>query len=95
MAVISRCHAAPVLQAAEHDLDAVTPLVPRLVVFDRQRSGFAARNTRFDALLLQRISEPVSVIAAVGEHPLGVGQIVKQGSCTGVIADLAGRDEEA
>ncbi len=94
-AVISRCHAAPVLQAAKHDLDAVTPFVPPLVVFDGQRSGFAAWNARFDALLLQRISELVRVIAAVGEHPFGLGQIVELGGGTGVIADLASCDEEA
>lgn len=86
---------APVFQVAEHDLDAVTPFVPSLVVFDGQGTAFAARNAGFDALLLQGISEPVSVIAAVGEHPLGLGQIVEQGRCTGVIADLTGRDEEA
>src|SRR5690606_1256618 len=80
---------------AEHDLDAVTPLVSALVVFDGQRTGFATRNAGFDALLLEGVPEPVSVIATVGEHPLGFGQIVEQGRCTGVIADLAGRDEEA
>ena len=40
---------------------------------------------RFDALLLQGISEPVRVISTVGE----------QGRCTDVIADLVSRDEEA
>lgn len=46
-------------------------------------------------LLLQRISEPVSVIAAVGEYPAGLGQIVEQGSSPDVTADLASRNEEA
>ena len=71
------------------------PFAARLVVFDWQRAGFSARNARLDALLLQRISEPISVIAAVSEHPLGLGQIVEQGCGAGEIAYLAGRDEEA
>ncbi len=71
--VISRCHSAPVLQTAEDDFNAVTPLVVPLVGLDGQRAGFAPRNAGFDALLLLRIAEPVSVIAAVGEHPLGLG----------------------
>ena len=69
-AVVSGCYAAPVLQVAEHDLDAVTPFVRPLVVFVGQGMGFAARNAGLDALLLQGSSEPVSVIAAIGEHPL-------------------------
>jgi hypothetical protein len=94
-AVVAGGDAAPVLEAAEHDLDAVTAFVPALVVFDGQRAGFAARNAGLDALLLQRIPEPVGVIAAVGQQPLRLGQVVEQGRRTGVIADLAGGHEEA
>lgn len=35
------------------------------------------------------------MIAAVGGHPLGFGQIVERGRGTGVIADLTSCDEEA
>lgn len=83
------------LQAAEHDLDAVGPFVSALVVFDGNTTGFSARNVGLDALLLERVPEPCGVIAPVSQHLLRLGQIIEQGCCAGVIADLASRDEEA
>jgi hypothetical protein len=53
--------------------------------------GFSARNAGFGAFSLERIAEPISVIAP---HPLSLGQFVKQGCSTSVIADLACGDEE-
>lgn len=83
------------LQAAEHDLDAVAELVTALVVIDVQGAELAARNARLNALLLERVSEPFGVIASIGQQPLRFGQVVEQGRCASVIADLASRDEEA
>lgn len=40
-------------------------------------------------LVFQRFSEPVGVIAPVGEHPFGSGQTAQQGCCASVISDLA------
>ena len=39
-AVAADCHTAPVLQATEHDLDAVAPFVSELVVIGGKRTGF-------------------------------------------------------
>ena len=61
----------------------------------RAWSGFAAWNAWFNALLLQRVPEPLSIVTPVGKHPPRLGQIIEQGRCAGVIADLAGGDEEA
>ena len=45
--------------------------------------------------MLKRVPEPLGIIAPIGKHPLCLGQVVEQGRCAGVIADLAGCDEEA
>src|SRR3546814_589837 len=87
--------AAPVLQAAEHDLDAAAAPVPALVVSDRFVAGFPTWDAGLDALGFQRIPEPVGVIAAVAEQPLRLWEIVQQRGCTGVVADLPGGHEEA
>ena len=94
-AIVAGGYAAPVLQAAEHDLDAVTALVAPLVVFDGQKAGFSPRNAGFDPLFLKRISEPVGVVSAVTQQPLRLGKVVEQRGCTGIIADLASGYEEA
>src|SRR3546814_9875086 len=70
--------AAPVLQAAEHDLDAAAAPVPALVVSDRFVAGFPTWDAGLDALGFQRIPEPVGVIAAVAEQPLRLWEIVQQ-----------------
>src|SRR3546814_11806630 len=85
----------PVLEAAEHDLDAVSAFVAALVVFDGLVPYFPARDAGRDALFLQGIAEPVGIIAPVGEHPLRFGQTVEQSGCARVIADLPGGHEEA
>jgi hypothetical protein len=56
----------PVLQVSEHELDAAAP-VAVLVVLNRLVAGFLARNAGLDAIGLQSISEPVSVIASVAK----------------------------
>src|SRR3546814_2869080 len=92
--VVAGSDAAPVLQAAEHDLDAAAAPVPALVVSDRFVAGFPTWDAGLDALGFQRIPEPVGVIAAVAEQPLRLWEIVQQRGCTGVVADLPGSSEE-
>ncbi len=69
--------------------------VSALVVFDGHRAGFTAGNAGLDALLLERVAEPLGVIAPVGPHPLCFRQVVEQSRRSGVVADLASCDEEA
>lgn len=68
--------AAPVLQAAEHDLDATAASVVALIVFDGE-FRFPGRNAGRYALFLGRAPLPVCATAAVGEHPLRFGQMVQ------------------
>ena len=84
----------PVLEPAEHDLDAVTPFVAALVVFDGFLSLLPARDAGAYALVFQRISEPIGIIAAIPEQPLNPRQAAQQGRRADVIADLSGGDEE-
>src|SRR3546814_8474890 len=93
--IVACCDPPPVLEAAEHDLDAVAAFVAALVVFDGLVPYFPARDAGRDALFLQGIAEPVGIIAPVGEHPLRFGQTVEQSGYARVIADLPGGHEEA
>jgi hypothetical protein len=80
--------ASPVLQPAEHDFDAVAAFIAALVVFD----GVAARRPSWYAglypFVLQRTSEPVSVIAPVSQQPVRFWQTAQQGHRACVIAHL-------
>ncbi len=88
-------NAPPVLEAAEHDLDAAAAPVAALVVSDRLIARSATWDARLDALDLESVSEPIGVVAAVAEKPLRLGQVVEQRRRTCVVADLAGGHEEA
>jgi len=44
---------------------------------------------------VERIAEPIGVVAAVADQPLGLRPVVEQRRRAGVVADLAGRHEEA
>ena len=59
--VVSGGDPPPVLEAAEHDLDAVAAFVAALVVFDGLVPYFPARDAGRDALFLQGIAEPVGM----------------------------------
>jgi len=45
--------------------------------------------------VLQRISEPIGVVAPIAEQPVDIGQAAEQRSRPDVITDLASGDEEA
>jgi hypothetical protein len=47
-----------------------------------------------DALVDQGLAEPVRIVAAVGDQPVGLRQSVEQGERAGVVADLSRRQEE-
>ena len=93
--VVACSDPAPVLDAAEHNLDAVSAFLAALVIFDGFVAGFSARDAGRDTLLLQSIAEPVGIIATISEQPLGFGKLVEQSGGTDIIADLACGHEEA
>lgn len=55
--------------------------VAALVGFDGHGARFAARNTRLDTILLERVPEPFGVVAPVSQHPLRLSQVIEQGRC--------------
>jgi hypothetical protein len=93
-AVVTGCHASPVLEAPEHYLDPVAAFIAALVMLD----GFAARLPTRDAglysLVFQGISEPIGIIAPVSQQPFSFGQAAQQRCRTGVVAHLSRRHEE-
>ena len=66
--VVSRRDAAPVLEAAEHVLDAVTLAVEQLVVGQRGLAAFGGRDARGYAARGQRGAEAIAVVATIGEQ---------------------------
>ena len=44
--------------------------------------------------VLQRFSEPISVVTPIPEQPVRIRQAAEQCPCPDVIADLSGRDKE-
>ena len=67
-AVIAHGDAAPVLDATEHDLDVMALFVEEFAVPGLFPAAFAWRDTRRDAFFLQRSTEPVGVVATVGNQ---------------------------
>ena len=86
---------AAILEAAEDDLDVIAASVKTLIVSDGLEPEFTTWNAGLDALRLQGIPEPVSVIATVAEQPVRLRQIVQQRCCTDLVADQPSGHEEA
>jgi hypothetical protein len=63
------------LEATEHDLDPVAAFIPALVVFDGLFAGLSARDAGGNPFFLQRIAEPVGVIAPITQQPLCLGRL--------------------
>ena len=78
----------PILEAAEHDLDAVAPFVAPLVVFDDFLAGLPARDAGAYPSVFQGFSKPVGVVAAIPEQPFDIRQAAEQCPCTDVVTDL-------
>lgn len=84
----------PVLYPAEHDLDAVAPLVSALVILDRRLALLPAGDAGPYPLVLQRLSQPVSIITAIAKQLPDVWQAAEQRPCADIIAHLSGCDEQ-
>ena len=70
--VVSGRKAAPIFQASEHDLDAVAAFVVSNGLLPALPAGDAGHYP----FVFQRLSEPVGIIAPVGQHPLGPGRLL-------------------
>ena len=88
--VIAGCDAPPILEPAEHDLDAVSLFVSAFVVFDARLALLPAGDARAYPFVLQRFSEPVGVVAAIPKQPVDFWKAAEQRPCPDVIADLSG-----
>ncbi len=88
-------HAPPVLESSEHDLDAVSTFVAALIVSNCLLAGFPARDAGAYALVFQRISEPIGIIAPIRQHPVCLWEAAQQSSGSAVVADWSGCDEQA
>ena len=87
--VVSGCDAAPVLEASEHALDEVAAFVEALVVVDGLLAVVSARDAGLDVLLCERLAEPVTIVASVGDQPVGLRQGRQHGCGAAIVADLA------
>ncbi len=79
--VVSGRHTSPILEPAEHDLDAIAPFVASLVVFHGRLALLSAGDAGAYPFVFQRVSEPVGVIAPVPEQPFHVWQATQQSPC--------------
>lgn len=75
--VVAHGDAPPVLESSEHILDLVTMFVEVDVIRDEGRAVFLRRNARGHAFGFQSSSEPLSIIASVGNHLFGFSERVK------------------
>ena len=64
-------------------------------MFDGPGTGLPAWDARCYPFVFQRISEPVGIIAPVGQQPIGGWQAAEQGRSAGIVADLTCGHEEA
>lgn len=91
--IISCGDASPVLDPAEHVLDAVSLLVERFVVFGGMLALFARRDARGSLCLSGRCGTSRHR-SRVSQQLPGFWQMVEQVACTLIIADLACGQEE-
>ncbi len=91
--VVTGGYTPPVFEPVEHDFNAIAPLVSTLVVFDRRLPFLSTWNTGAYPLVLQRFSEPVSVVAAIPEHTFDAWQPAERCPRADIIAHLPGGDE--
>ena len=92
--VVSGCDASPVLDPAEHVLDAMALSIEVLVVFGRVVSFGTGWDAGRNAFFFQGIAEPVGVIAAIREQFLCAGQSFDQVARALVVTGLAGGQQE-
>ena len=93
-AIVAGGNAAPVFQAPEHVLDPVPLAIEHLVVCDRHFAAPGRRNAGLDALSDKSGSEPVAVIAPVGDQACGLWEGVENEARAFVIAHLTFAQEQ-
>jgi len=91
--VISGCDPSPVFEFSEHVFDFVALLVESFVVFDLYLPIFLWRDTRFDTLVFQGISEPVGIVAAIRQKVFGWWQGIDNQPGAFVITHLPFRQQ--
>ena len=91
--VVTRGHPSLVLQATEYDLDAASPLVAPLVILDRPLALLPTGDASAYPLVLQRLSQPVSVITTIAEQPFDLRQAAEKRPRSNIIAYLPGSDK--
>jgi len=79
----------PVLEAADHGLDAGPSLAAAPVVRDGFVAGLASGDAGLEALVLQGVPKPAGVVALVGQEPVGLWQAAQGGQSAGGVAGLA------
>lgn len=93
-AIVAGSDAPPVLEPAEHHLDAVATPVAAPVMPDGPVAQLPPWDAGLGSPVQQGLAEPVGVISSVRDQPVGPWQSVEQGERTRVVADLARRQEE-
>jgi len=86
--VVAGGDAPPILEPAEHALDAVSLLVAFGLVFDGLLAVLAAGDARLHALIGEGLSEAVAVVAAIRDQDIGVRQRGQLGRRPAIVADL-------
>ena len=69
--------------------------VASLVILDGRLARFASRDTGLCAPTYKGFVEPIGIIPAISEKPVGFWQAVHQGRSASIIAHLAGGYEQA
>lgn len=92
--VVSGGDAPPILDPAEHVLDAIALLVEDCVVLGRGPALFAWWNAGRNAFVFQSVAEPVGVVTTICQQFLGFGQAVEQMPGTLIVAGLARGEEK-
>jgi len=92
--VIAGRYTPRIFEPAEHDLDAVSPLVAALVVVDCCVPPLSIGDASVYPVLLQCFSGPVAVIAVIPEQQFDVLQALEQCPCADIVAHLSGGDEQ-
>lgn len=86
--IVSGVDAAPVLEASEHVLDAMALAIERTIVRDEYLAIDFRGDARVDAACDECGSEPIGIIASVGEHGFGRRQGLDQDGSALEVAGL-------
>lgn len=87
--VVTHGDAPPVFQFGKHIFYFVAFFIEDGIVGDEVFPVFLGRDTSRNAFGFQRRSEPIGIIAAIGDHLFGLGELMKQHGCAFVVAHLS------